>query len=440
MPHHIHHHHEQHARAAEPDVATVESVVYVTASPTFEGPVVGYTTPGSEPATQAGAQQAQQAAGGAPQFFNAGASSASVAPAPAAAATSQQAQNALPAAASNQPSAAGAAVSSQQTQVASGAAATTLVSSAASSQNQPNPTMPSSTQLNIVKGNSLSTSVPGGQNAGTTAAPTAAPEDSSHHGMSSGAQAGLAIGILALVGILVGVAYIFYRRRATSQAEKHKKLDDEKNGFNEKTGFDQMQPGLVPRVSIRKHGGEAPRLSMRPTTEMFDNGAAMSERKGAANGGFATAAVAGARGNSQEERKSEEPVNPFGDHATTAPVEAPKPLNISRPSTPNGQAPQSPSTSPGVAAGSAPPGGPGPMNVHRVQLDFAPSMEDELELRAGQLVRMLHEYDDGWVSVFITIFVPRFQAYLTHGIRPSASASIARSKALSLVAASPSSQ
>ncbi|KAF2195077.1 hypothetical protein K469DRAFT_648648 [Zopfia rhizophila CBS 207.26] len=38
----------------------------------------------------------------------------------------------------------------------------------------------------------------------------------------------------------------------------------------------------------------------------------------------------------------------------------------------------------------------GPNNVHRVQLDFKPSMNDELELHAGQLVRMLHEYDDGW--------------------------------------------
>lgn len=43
---------------------------------------------------------------------------------------------------------------------------------------------------------------------------------------------------------------------------------------------------------------------------------------------------------------------------------------------------------------------PGPNNVHRVQLDFKPSMSDELELHAGQLVRMLHEYDDGWVSLF----------------------------------------
>ncbi|TVY38224.1 hypothetical protein LSUB1_G004232 [Lachnellula subtilissima] len=41
-------------------------------------------------------------------------------------------------------------------------------------------------------------------------------------------------------------------------------------------------------------------------------------------------------------------------------------------------------------------GGPPNSAVHRVQLDFKPSMEDELELRAGQLIRLLHEYDDGW--------------------------------------------
>lgn len=37
-----------------------------------------------------------------------------------------------------------------------------------------------------------------------------------------------------------------------------------------------------------------------------------------------------------------------------------------------------------------------PAAVHRAQLDFTPSMDDELELFAGQLVRVLHEYDDGW--------------------------------------------
>ncbi|KAF2703153.1 hypothetical protein K504DRAFT_184976 [Pleomassaria siparia CBS 279.74] len=35
-------------------------------------------------------------------------------------------------------------------------------------------------------------------------------------------------------------------------------------------------------------------------------------------------------------------------------------------------------------------------NVYRILLQFQPSMADELELTQGQLVRMLHEYDDGW--------------------------------------------
>jgi hypothetical protein len=55
-----------------------------------------------------------------------------------------------------------------------------------------------------------------------------------------------------------------------------------------------------------------------------------------------------------------------------------------------------------AAASNKPQGGPpapgaGVDNVHRVQLDFKPSMDDELEIHAGQLVRLLHEYDDGWV-------------------------------------------
>ncbi|EED21490.1 SH3 domain protein [Talaromyces stipitatus ATCC 10500] len=37
-------------------------------------------------------------------------------------------------------------------------------------------------------------------------------------------------------------------------------------------------------------------------------------------------------------------------------------------------------------------------NVHRVQMDFTPSLADEMELRAGQLVRLLKSYDDGWTQ------------------------------------------
>ncbi|KAH8751929.1 hypothetical protein F5883DRAFT_433717 [Diaporthe sp. PMI_573] len=48
------------------------------------------------------------------------------------------------------------------------------------------------------------------------------------------------------------------------------------------------------------------------------------------------------------------------------------------------------------AAAIAAAGGPADSSVHRVQLDFKPTMDDEMELHVGQVVRLLHEYDDGW--------------------------------------------
>lgn len=73
----------------------------------------------------------------------------------------------------------------------------------------------------------------------------------------------------------------------------------------------------------------------------------------------------------------------------------PNHLNVSpsRPISPAGTEFSISSVSTGYLA-HAPP----PSNVYRVQLDFNPSMDDELSLQAGQLIRLLHEYDDGWVS------------------------------------------
>ncbi|OXV09771.1 hypothetical protein Egran_02466 [Elaphomyces granulatus] len=52
-------------------------------------------------------------------------------------------------------------------------------------------------------------------------------------------------------------------------------------------------------------------------------------------------------------------------------------------------------TATAVAIGTAAPA-PGPGNVHRVQLDFHPTLGDELQLHAGQLIRLIRDYDDGW--------------------------------------------
>ena len=80
--------------------------------------------------------------------------------------------------------------------------------------------------------------------------------------------------------------------------------------------------------------------------------------------------------------------------------DAPKPLNLTpnRALTPASHSPAASEFSQTPVSPGAMANGPPPSNVHRIQLDFKPSMDDELSLRAGQLVRLLHEYDDGWVS------------------------------------------
>lgn len=65
---------------------------------------------------------------------------------------------------------------------------------------------------------------------------------------------------------------------------------------------------------------------------------------------------------------------------------------------------QSPIASTSAAAIAAA-GGPANSTVHRVQLDFKPTLDDEMGLQAGQLVRLLHEYDDGWVSTFQSLLM-----------------------------------
>lgn len=93
---------------------------------------------------------------------------------------------------------------------------------------------------------------------------------------------------------------------------------------------------------------------------------------------------------------------PNGDSFTTS--AAPSALNQQGPGTVESNilaAMPVPLPSPQSTTTTAPTGG-NPRNapVHRVQMDFKPSMADELALRVGQLVRILHEYDDGWVCSY----------------------------------------
>lgn len=80
--------------------------------------------------------------------------------------------------------------------------------------------------------------------------------------------------------------------------------------------------------------------------------------------------------------------------ATVPPSPAVTDFSVSSPAAGSVPTPQPSQSAAAIAAA----GGPANSTVHRVQLDFKPTLDDELELKAGDLIRLLHEYDDGWVS------------------------------------------
>ncbi|KAF3005418.1 hypothetical protein E8E14_000924 [Neopestalotiopsis sp. 37M] len=123
-----------------------------------------------------------------------------------------------------------------------------------------------------------------------------------------------------------------------------------------------------------------------------------SAATGAAAGAAAGVAVGTALTRKQSKREAPQTLD-----LTKANKHAPALDPIPAPASPAGtefslteiEAGQTPAPSSSAAAIAAA-GGPPQSTVHRVQLDFKPTLDDEIELKAGQLVRMLHEYDDGW--------------------------------------------
>jgi hypothetical protein len=315
----------------------------------------------------------------------------------------------------------------------------------------------------------------------STISPTSSPTSSAvakSGGMSVGGEVGVAIGVIGIVGALAALIFFFIKKRRDAR----EKADDEKADVW----------GGAERTASTRTAANAPRLSLRPVTQFLPN--LGGDRRQSRGNALAMKAAAPAPGNNGRRPNSwEMPMsqqegnrhNPFGAHAETidaanargAPVVeavgpageivaagaaagaaagltrgaskrennqqkdfttrnptlpplSPVPTEFSMSSEPNG-----PSASTPGAAAIAAAGGPPNTAVHRVQLDFKPSMDDELELRAGQLIRLLHEYDDGWVS-----FHEVCDMYQANIHRPSASVSTARLRVSSHVPACLSAQ
>lgn len=251
--------------------------------------------------------------------------------------------------------------------------------------------------------------------------------------MSAGGKAGLAIGILLLFAAVLSLVLFCFRKRKNQQ--KQALADQEKNN--------PFSDARRASIQTTRTAPVAPRLSLRPVTQFLPNLGEKRQSRGNLLGAAAPMSEksqpveSGAQANNRS--------NPFGNHAETidaananGPAEVQimsasgevvsaatgaaagpvrraskldkgdKPMDFTRsnpfmgPPSPtptdfsatsdNNAFPQQTATGAAIAAA----GGPANSTVHRVQLDFKPSMDDELELRAGQLIRMLHEYDDGW--------------------------------------------
>ena len=279
--------------------------------------------------------------------------------------------------------------------------------------------------------------------------------------MSGGAKAGLALGLLFGLGAVLALVLFCYRRKK-KQNELYEKTDDEKSAFHgNSVTFGARRPlsagttrtsATAPRLSLRPVTQFYPDLGERRRSgNLLASTPAVTGAPGPSLNSPAAELPS-----SSEPQGGHSPIspssssNPFGDHAensastvqamgppaasvtqatqaatpgtaqnpllndaalaggavaagvVASQQHAPKPLYInSKISAPAAPIPSPAGTefsinsiTPDTAAAVPPHSS----NVHRVQLDFRPSMEDEIELRAGQLVRLLHEYDDGWVS------------------------------------------
>ncbi|KAI0109841.1 hypothetical protein F4814DRAFT_380495 [Daldinia grandis] len=290
--------------------------------------------------------------------------------------------------------------------------------------------------------------------AAATSSPTAT-ADSSVSDTSGAAKAGIAIGVLGgvlVVGLLIW--FLFARRRKQLQ---QKEIEDEKaNMSNRRISILSTQTSATaPQLSLRPVTAEfMPTFGERRSSK----GAALALATGGA--ALKPESANRSHWGQPGSNSANNPENPFGNNAeraytpteqasnpfdnpenvvgvaqtTNSPPrsspaidaatlgaaaagasltrkastrkEAPAPLDLTvlaGPPSPAGTEfsvhSVAPGQSPGPsrsAAAIAAAGGPPSTAVHRVQLDFNRTLEDEMDLKAGQLVRLLHEYDDGW--------------------------------------------
>jgi hypothetical protein len=353
----------QKAEAADDDaVETVYEQVFKTLDQTFDGPPQFFSTHSVAPTSTRAVQSAVQTTAAAVQSNDEDVQTPSRKPAALVAATSSSSTSI----ASSSTAAARATKSAEEDDASSTQSAIHVTSSS------------------IVTGDVTSTH--GAQLADNTSAIVAGTPLSATHsavaeteqtGMTGGAKAGLAVGILLGLALVFGLVFFCWRRKKSQrELEEH----NEKSAFASAPARDNRfssDNNQLRRASTQT-SATAPRLNLRPVTQVLPNLTASGAEQKNAQNPFADAAALSEKSGASHDRANS--VN-SDSSSSVASADAPVAAGTAR-----------------VVTAAGIPIARGPNNVHRVQLEFKPSMEDELELRSGQLVRMLHEYDDGWVS------------------------------------------
>ncbi|KAF3177823.1 hypothetical protein TWF788_007605 [Orbilia oligospora] len=191
-------------------------------------------------------------------------------------------------------------------------------------------------------------------------------------GLTIGAYAGIVGGGVALIMVVVVVIAVMLKKRNNKNYEKP---EDEKNmkhlSFSDRSTPSPVPPVLTPKPAM----APAPKLEIRPMTQ-FD-------------GSFFPA------GNSDTMRSQDRPIKAPPPALSIDPKNlTPGPFETPEPSPALSAFSDSSNITLPIQGATGGPNSSSP--VHRVTVDFKPSMADELELRAGEVVRLLHEYDDGW--------------------------------------------
>ncbi|GAM82429.1 hypothetical protein ANO11243_004080 [Dothideomycetidae sp. 11243] len=361
---------------AESGISTVVSVIYVTESATFTGPTAGYIT-------QTGGSKVTSTVD--PKFTSSAAKESSV------------------------------------------------MTTSASTRSTVTPTVAVGTPVQATNAAAVS----------STSSPTSTTAGSGGK-LSIGPLIGIALAGFVVIALVAGAAIFFLRKKKRQQKESQShNLDNEKTnfGFNSSPKQDSRAPRLSLRpvtqflptlIETKTDNSRAPRLSLRPVTQFLptlteskvteitsatgglDSFPAPSQsqasynprdRRSIQNKNDAVAARLSAAATEKAAENAPIPVFPSSPKPALAPVLVSDPFadrqidsrpvsrDDSRPTTAMSYEPIEET----AQTTRNPPSPNSQQNtVHRVQLDFKPSMDDELELRAGQVVRIVHEYDDGW--------------------------------------------